>query len=136
MSARDSVGPSPSRRDERVALLRDQRRALYAYEVVAQVPRNQQRDYKVVVNDFGANVLRSGLCAALAGLEREKAGRGGLLLKHLAAADIPGLEGVSRDDLPVHVRALDVDAYMIVTREVLQTAAWLKRAAQAMFGED
>lgn len=136
MRARESIGQSQSQNEERRALLRDQRRALYAYNSVSEVPEHQRRDYKIVVNDFGANVLRGGLCAAIAGLEREKAGRGGLLLEHLAGAGIPGLEGVSPDDLPGRVRTLDVEAYMIATREVLQIAAWLKRAAQAIFGGD
>ena len=136
MGAPESVGQSQSQNEESRALLRDQRSALYAYKVVSEVPEGQRRDYKIVVNDFGANVLRSGLCAAIARLERETGGRGGLLLGHLAGAGLPGLEGVSPDDLPGRVRALDVEAYMIATREVLQMAAWLKRAAQAIFGED
>jgi len=32
------------------------------------------------------------------------------------------------------VRGLDVDGYIIATREILQLATWLKRAAQATFG--
>lgn len=117
------------------AVLRDQRRALYAYEVVGKVSADKQKDYKIAVNDLGAIILLSGLAAAMAALERlgdcDKT-----LLGHLAAAGMPGLEGATKDDLPDRVRRLDVDAYMIATREMLQVAAWLKRAAQATFEDE
>lgn len=117
------------------AVLRGQRRALHAYEVVAKVPEKDRKDYKTAVNDLGANILRSGFAAAMAALERP-GDRGKTLLEHLAAAGVPGLEGATKDDLPDRVRRLDVDAYMIATREMLQVAAWLKRAAQATFEDE
>lgn len=117
------------------ALRRDQRRALHAYGVVSNVPSKMQRDYKLAVNDLGANILRSGLCAAIAAVQR-LGPRGDLLLGHLAAAGVPGLEGVAAKDLAKRVRELEADAYMIATREMLQVAVWLKRAVQATFGED
>jgi CRISPR-associated protein Cmr5 len=116
-------------------LLRDQRRALHAYESVGSVPKAEQNDYKVAVNDLGANILRSGLCAAIAAIQR-LGGRGELLLGHLAAAGVPGLEGATANDLAKRVRALDADAYMVATREMLQVAVWLKRAVQATFGDE
>lgn len=128
--------PAAGRGSASSALVRDQRRALHAYDVVGRVLGSQRKDYKIEVNDLGANILRSGLSAALAALERQKEGRGGILLEHLASADVPGLDGATRDDLHDRVRRLDVDAYMIATREVLKITGWLKRAAQATFGED
>jgi CRISPR-associated protein Cmr5 len=97
------------------------------------VPIADQPDYKIAVNDLGAHILRNGLSAALAGLERQKDGRGKRLLEHLATARVPGLVGAAWDQLPGQVRALDVDAYMMATREILLLAGWLKRAAQATF---
>ena len=120
-------------------LLRGQRRALHAYDSVAAVakeaPQEQQDAYKIAVNDLGANILRNGLCAAIAAVQR-LGDRGELLLDHLAAAGVPGLEGVAAKDLAKRVRELDADAYMIATREMLEVAVWLKRAVQATFGED
>jgi CRISPR-associated protein Cmr5 len=116
-------------------VLRDQRRALHAYESVGSVPKEQRKDYEIAVNDLGANILRSGLCAAIAAVQR-LGDRGGLLLGHLATAGVPGLEGVAPNDLARRVRKLDADAYMIATREMLQVAIWLKRAVQATFTED
>jgi len=115
-------------------LVRDQRRALHAYEVVSKVPKDKQRDYKIAVDDLGANILRSGLCGALAAVQR-LGERGKLLLAHLASANVPGLEGASAEDLVKRVRELNADAYMIATREMLQVAMWLKRAVQATFEE-
>jgi CRISPR-associated protein Cmr5 len=116
-------------------LLRDQRRALYAYEAVGKVPKAQQKDYEIAVNDLGANILRSGLCAAIAAVQR-LGDRGTLLLGHLATACVPGLEGAAASDLARRVQELDADAYMIATREMLRVAVWLKRAVQATFGEE
>jgi CRISPR-associated protein Cmr5 len=115
---------------------RDQRWALHAYAVVAQIPREGQKDYKIAVNDLGAAILRNGLSAALAGLERQKDQRGGTLLQHLATAGVTSLADGTGEALPHRVRMLDVNGYMIATREILQLAAWLKRAAQATFGDD
>lgn len=116
-------------------LIRSQQRALHAYDSVAKVPKGQQKDYQIAVNDLGANILKSGLCAAMSSVQR-LGSRGALLLGHLAAAGVPGLEKATARDIAVRVRELDTGAYMIATREMLQVAFWLKRAAQATFGED
>lgn len=135
MSRREVGASARSAAPSGSVLLRDQRRALYAYKVVAEVPKDKQRDYKIAVNDLGANILRSGLCAALAAVQR-LGERGNILLGHLASAEVPGLAGASAEDLPRRVRELDADTYIIATREVVQVATWLKRAVQAAFEED
>ena len=115
-------------------MLRDQRRALHAYDAVGSVPADMRKDYKIAVNDLGANILRSGLCAAFASVQR-LGSRGNLLLGHLADAKIPGLENATASDLAEKVRELDCDGYMIATREMLHVSTWLKRAVQATFGD-
>ena len=115
-------------------MLRDQQRALHAYNAVATVQRGQQKDYELAVNDLGANILRSGLCAAIATVQR-LGDRGDVLLGHLASAGIPGLEHATEPNLAQRVRELDADSYMMATRELLQVATWLKRAVQATFEE-
>lgn len=115
-------------------MLRDQQRALHAYDAVATVQRGQQKDYELAVNDLGANILRSGLCAAIASVQR-LGSRGDVLLAHLASASIPGLEQATAQNLAQRVRELDADSYMMATRELLQVATWLKRAVQATFEE-
>lgn len=114
---------------------RDQRRALQAYQAVAGVPKEKHKDYQSVINDLGANILRSGLAAAMAALER-RGDHGKTVLDHLARAGVPGLDGAKENTLPDCVRRLDVDAYMIATREMIAVATWLKRAAQATFQDD
>lgn len=116
-------------------LLRDQQRALHAYGAVAKVQRDQQRDYKIAVNDLGANILRSGLCAAIASVQRRPGVCGHVLLEHLASAGVVGLESASAEDLALRIRELDADGYMMATRELLKVATWLKRAVQATFEE-
>jgi len=115
--------------------LRDQQRALHAYNAVLMVQRQQQKDYEIAVNDLGANILRSGLCAAIASVQR-LGSRGDLLLGHLASAGVPGLENATAQNLAQRVRELDADSYMIATRELLEVATWLKRAVQATFEEN
>ncbi|MBA2660922.1 MAG: type III-B CRISPR module-associated protein Cmr5 [Bradymonadaceae bacterium] len=105
---------------------RDQQRAVRAYELVGDV--SDRKGYAVVVNDVGAHILRSGLAAALASLERND---GKSLLGHLAKFDVPGLENATGDNLSKRVRELELDEYIFATREFLLIATWLKRASQA-----
>ena len=139
-------------------LTRDQQRAAYAYSRVGAVYKDFRKDYKIAVMALGSNILRSGMVAALADLQRKakysdpparlKESGGLLVLKHLAAAGIPHLVMVPigtahdavpdtvRDTLATTARGLHTLQYMLATREMLQVVLWLKRAAQATFVED
>jgi len=119
-----------SRKEEKRVPMRDQQRALHAYQSVDGVPALQRGEYATAVHDLGANLLRSGLCAALAAIQRLGA-RGAPLLQHLATADVPGLAGATPKDLARRARELDAHAYIIATREMIHVAVWLKRAVQA-----
>ena len=114
-------------------LLRDQERARHAYAVVGSVVEEYREDYKIAVHALSAEILQSGLAAAMSGLERrEKIGP--ILLGHLASAQLPGIvETTAGRALPDQIRALDTDRYILATRETLQVAVWLKRAVQAKF---
>lgn len=115
-------------------LLRDQERALYAYQQVASVLDAHRDDYETALQTFSGTLVRSGLAAAMAALERIRKRNGTqALLQHLAGASIPGLEGTAADQLAGRVRGLDVDAYMLATREILRLTVWFRRAAQAEF---
>jgi len=114
--------------------LRDQERALYAYRQVASVRSSDRDDYETALQTFSGTLVRSGLAAAMAALERIRKRHGSqALLRHLAGASIPRLEGTAADQLAGRVRGLDVDAYMLATREILRLTAWFRRAAQAEF---
>lgn len=117
-------------------MTRDQMRALHAYDCIGRVPPNDRdrKNYKIAINDLGANILRGGLCAALAAVQRLE-DRRNPLLQHLASAGVPGLTNVKPDHLAKRVRRMGSQEYMIATREMLQVAMWLKRAAQATFGD-
>ena len=112
--------------------MRDQQRALKAYELVASVTQDRV-EYKAVVNNLGANIIRMGLSAALADLQRRGERGGNRLLDHLGQAPTRLLPspGLDHSSLPHHVRGLPVDDYMVLTRELLQFSTWLKRAVQA-----
>lgn len=121
------------------AVLRDQERARFAYERVARVPKSEQKDYQNAVLALGADILRVGLLAALAAVQRLNNAGSKQLLDDLGEAKIPGLEGNRGDngaELARLARALDVDTYMIATRETLAVVAWLRRACQATFGDE
>lgn len=119
-------------------LLRDQRRAAIAYQCVAEVLKPAKvaidaKAYKSLVLAIGVDIRRMGLSGALAAVEREKA-VGELLLSHLRRA--PMHAGPSEDQhLPAWVRGLDLTAYMLVTRELLQFVVWLRRAVQSLIKE-
>lgn len=119
-------------------ITRDQERAQHAYKSFASLQAAQRENYKVLVNGLGANILRSGLAATIAFLERENArsrAEAKLLLDHLGAARIPGLVGTDSATLPARVRALEVEPYMLATREMLRVVLWFRRAVQAGVAE-
>lgn len=122
-------------------MTRDQERAKHAYTCVAEVKESEQKDYKILVNGLGPNILRSGLAATLAFIERDKSGKAvKLLLEHLAGAKIPGLvtkEGkeLQGQEIFGHIRGTSMEEYMLITREVLKTTVWFKRAIQGLFTE-
>jgi CRISPR/Cas system CMR-associated protein Cmr5 small subunit len=125
--------PEPSPRPNRRS--RDQERAIHAYRAVEEITEPAKRDaFKRIARRFGADVLRLGLAAALAVLERDNGGQG--YLKALATAQITYWPGDSAKKFPAWVRNLEkATEYMLVTREVLKIAQWLKRAAEASFDE-
>jgi CRISPR/Cas system CMR-associated protein Cmr5 small subunit len=115
-------------------ITRDQQRAKWAYKAVGEVSEDKRDNYSNAVKNLGSHILQSGLCAALAELERIKDRGGQDVLKHLADAGISHLEKASVDNLHQLVQQLNnVDQYIQVTREVLHCAGWLKRAVQALF---
>jgi CRISPR-associated protein Cmr5 len=115
-------------------LTRDQQRARHAYQCVERVPEAERADYGTRVSSLGGTVLRNGLAAALAFLEREKEKKAvERLLGDLATAGIPGLPTMKGLELPGKVRNLELRGYMLATREVLQLVVWFQRAVQATF---
>ncbi len=124
-----------------MSLLRDQQRACLAYTKVAEVQAELRKDYRIVVQDFGTNLRRLGLAAALSMLERKGKGKdkdnsgGQLLLEHLAKASVTGL-GDKPEALARHAREIDdLAAYMLASRELMRLASWFNRAVQATFVE-
>lgn len=118
---------------------RDQQRARYAHECIDDVLATATRaDYRAMANEFGANVMRCGLCAALAFIEREQTRTTAAaqfldhLARHLSDAGRKLLpRDVSGANLHAAVRTVGLDDYMVLTREALRLALWLRRAAQA-----
>lgn len=129
MATRDGRSQSP--RADRPVQRRDQRWALHAYSVVGPLDKAVRDDYEIVVNDLCTDILRNGLSVAIVGLKRQPRERGEIMLQHLASAGITGLQKITTREFPAKVCQLDLDTYMIATREILQLAAWLKRACQA-----
>ncbi len=115
-------------------LTRDQQRAVHAYSAVGDIGPDKalRQDYEIRVKNLGAQVIRGGLTATMSFLERDRDKPAvTLLLGHLANARIPGLEGCPGQGVPARIRAMDVDAYMLATREFLRVVLWLRRAVQA-----
>jgi CRISPR-associated protein Cmr5 len=130
---------------------RDQERAAHAYGCANKVINSElQADYKSLVNAFGSHVMRSGLCAALAFVQRKQAKDEDAQAKrgHNAAGVFVGhlndylsrdsLLGLAQDkgDLMTRVQGLPVHDYMLVTREVLALSLWFRRAVQALMPDE
>lgn len=118
--------------------LRDQNRARHAYACVAAVPERDFSDYKIAVNSFGAHVIKTGLCAAIAFLQRSKETGADLFLEHLDMAGIRGLparaDGKTASAFAQRVHAASGSDYMIATRDTLALVVWFRRAVQAIGG--
>jgi CRISPR-associated protein Cmr5 len=122
---------------------RQQVRALDAYERVKLVPLSERAAYATHLHALGAAVLRNGLAAALAFLERELESEKtkqdkpvGRLLEDLTGALLPGPPRTAGVQLPDAVRRLEMSDYMLATRELLQTLVWFRRAVQATFTQE
>lgn len=116
---------------------RDQIRARLAFEQAREAAgKDFKKSYRSWANSLGAFLMRDGLAATVAFLERDEAKKdkaASLLLKHLddtaKKLAIPGLQGGER--LGDKVRAMAAREYMLTSREMLRVALWMKRAVQA-----
>lgn len=104
-----------------VAATVDQQRAFYAYSCEGRAA------YAKEVRDLPALMLRSGLCAAIAEIERRK--RPDLLADLERWARVRSLIGAG--DLASEARTCTRDRYISLSRELLALAVWMKRAAGA-----
>jgi CRISPR-associated protein Cmr5 len=117
--------------------MKDLERARHAFacaEGVRAEERKTRDEYKSRAQALGPNIVRSGLAAAVTFLDRERKDRSAaaLLLTHLSQAKLPGLEGSTAvDGFAKGVRNLEVDHYILATREALALCLWLRRAVQA-----
>ncbi len=122
-------------------IIKDQERARRAYALVERVEDNKQKDYRTTLNALGGNIIRLGLSAALAELQRREKLGGKEVLEHLAhvlrQANLPGLgDDLTKDNLVQKVNALNAEDYMLATREVMAHLAWFRRAVQALFKDE
>lgn len=117
--------------------MKDLERARHAFDCAERVATDVRKAYRPRAHALGPNILRSGLAAAVTFLEREAGEKSPgqpaaqALVGHLALAKLPGLEGATASDFPGRLRALDVDDYILATREALALCLWLRRAVQA-----
>lgn len=111
---------------------RDQARAAHAYGVVGSLRKDDIKNFKIVVNSFGATVLKGGLCAAVAWAQRYPDKRAAeRLLAALGEAGIAGLGQVKGGEIPQKIRELAPESYMLATRDAVAVIVWLRRAVQA-----
>lgn len=128
-------------------LNREQNRATHAlwlWDKACAAPW-PEANYRTLVNGFGAQVLRSGLLAAVAFARRYvDQNAADHMLKGLCSARVMSVrrlqgedsEGIPPKGLLAALAGLDATAYMLATREVLATVLWLRRAVQEGEPED
>lgn len=111
---------------------RDQARAAHAYDVVGRLAKDDIDNFKIVVNAFGATLLKGGLCAAVAWAQRYPDKQASeRLLTAVGGAGIAGVGGVTAGELPKKIRDLDSGDYMLATQDALAAIVWFRRAVQA-----
>lgn len=121
-------------------LNREQKRAIHALTTwqAARAADWPEANYRTLVNGFGAQVLRSGLLAAVAFARRyvdKKAAEHMLIaLFHERVMSVPKAR-VAPNGLIAALAGLDAADYMLATREVLAATLWLRRAVQEGDGE-
>jgi CRISPR type III-B/RAMP module-associated protein Cmr5 len=127
------------RGEKKMRYTRDQLRARLAYCCVhkaqAELTANEQNEYKIAVNHFGANVMKNGLALALAflGRQMEKRRANKMLLEHLAQVEVAGLDqNLLPEVFILEVVEMDVANYMLATRTYLRQIIWFRRAAHAL----
>jgi CRISPR type III-B/RAMP module-associated protein Cmr5 len=120
-------------------LTRDQKRAELAYSRVEEVIGDKgvsSKDYKVLINSLGANVIRSGLLGALCFMQRKDSAAVRALANHLSEGlGAFKIEG-DIDQLVASARKLPMEDYMLATRELLALTVWFKRAVQALVEDE
>lgn len=122
---------------------RDQRRAAFAYESLGTAAAQKKaapKDLKNQVQTLGAFILRDGLAATMAFFERDRDKAAPRVLLEILAAWLaqtsdpkaPGASDRPKSgvELPGWVRRLPLRDYQLYTREFLQLAVWLRRAAE------
>ncbi len=119
----------------------DQRRMTVAHNAFLPLSAADRKLWEGLVNGLGAEVQRCGLLQALAFLHRRSSERERELVGTLCTLIAQHLKQMrhltdeqSRGPLLTTVRDLPVDAYMRVTREVIELSVWLKRSAQIGVG--
>jgi CRISPR-associated protein Cmr5 len=114
----------------------DQRRAAMAYAHVGDVAGTDEGDrqkYASMVHTFPALLASAGLCQALHFVESRSKESQRLLVQHLAR-QLQRVDGTigSPGDLLDRARSADITAYLRLTEEATQCAAWYRRMVQAV----
>jgi len=114
-------------------MLRDQKRAFDAFRLAKQASAKGKQfgDYRNAANDLPVHLVRSGLVAALANLQRVVAGRpGAMQFRADLCAALPVHLKAPTDELLDWAAKLSTDQYMLASREMMKLAVWFKRAVQ------
>ena len=104
---------------------RQQQWAERAYQQVSKVAPAEGKEYKSFSASFPALVHGCGLCQALAFAHAKS--------KTTYLNDLAKVLGTTIEPLMDESRAANTPRYQLLSREVMEAAAWLKRYAEAAF---
>lgn len=113
---------------QEVLRTREQRMAEVACRCVEKRTGKDAGDYLSFANSFPSLVHSCGLVQAVAFAKAK--GKAEIL------EDISSVLGKPLDELTVQARSKPLAAYMLLSREVLAAAGWVKRYAQALLKEE
>lgn len=134
----------------------EQKRAAKAWCQVKAVPKDIQKDYRSLVRKMPAMIRINGLGQTLAFLLAQEKKAADVLYKHLeewlignesasSTVDDPVIRSYkadlpwpfpAKDTLIERILASDSTVYRLATAEALAYLGWLKRFAEASFGEE
>ena len=111
---------------------RDQEYAISAYERVSIVSKNEKETYGAMAHRLPILIRKAGLAQALSFVEAKATDKPayGSLLADLKAT-------VRRNEnLATLARSVELEDYMLLTKQVMDALLWYKRFAQSILGID
>ena len=106
-----------------------------AYDAVAAIPQNSQKEFRSLARSFPSMLQTNGLCAAIAFLSAKKDKDAHAKLYTFLSTWLKDTHSLT-EDLLEWILNLNNSDYRLCTDEVLNYCLWIKRFAEGMSSEN